>query len=95
MIDMKSKNRKAYKVKKVSKEILRESDGRVHTENIFQWDMRMALMFINYMADNISYLKRYEVDGSTYESIKAELFEVRDRLEMIDERFKEHTNRVA
>lgn len=81
---------KKYKVKKLSKEQLRESEGKVRTEELFLRDTRLAKMFIGYMKNNIKYMKKYEEDTSLYEHIQNELDTVEKTLVWIEECFKKH-----
>ena len=79
-----------YKVKKLSKEQLRESEGKVRTEELFLRDTRLVKMFIGYMKSNIKYMKKYEEDTALYEHIRNELDTVEKTLVWIEECFKKH-----
>ena len=79
-----------YNVKKLSKEQLRESEGKVRTEELFLRDTRLAKMFIGYMKSNIKYMKKYEEDTELYEHIQNELDTVEKTLVWIEECFKKH-----
>lgn len=79
-----------YKVKKLSKDKLRESEGKVKTEEIFLRDMQLAKMFVKYMEGNIKYMKRYEEDTAIYEHIQKELETIYKTFVWIEECFKKH-----
>ena len=81
---------KRYKVKSLSKEKLHKSEGRVRTEDIFIRDIGMAKMFLEYMQDNIKYLKRYEEDTAMYDHIQNELETICKTLLWVEECFKKH-----
>ena len=85
---------KKYTPKKLSKEQLRESNGKIRTEEIFLKDLKLAQMFIMYMKSNIKYLKRYEYDPETYNSIANRLDTMKKELKTISKDFKEHNKEV-
>lgn len=86
---MKMKTRK-YRIKKLSADKLRESEGKVHTEEMFIRDSRLVMMFLKYMVDNIGYLARYETDNGEYDQIRKELVRILKDVETLDESFKKH-----
>ena len=80
---------KRIKVRKLGIDELRETGGKIRTEELFIRDTRLALMFVKYMLKNVNYLKRYEYDKSAYDEISKELGDVRDALKRIDKNFKD------
>lgn len=80
---------KKYKVKKLSPDKLKESGGKVATEDMFTRDMRMAKLFIGYMIRNIKYMKRYESDISRHDKIRNELSSIQLKLSAIDSCFND------
>ena len=81
---------KRYKIKKISADKLHESEGRVHTEDMFLKDSELAMMFMKYMISNIKYLKRYEVDRTAYDNIQKNLISIQEGMKSLVESFKEH-----
>lgn len=83
---------KKYKVKKVGLDVLRESEGKIHTEELFLRDLRLGKMFAKYMLGNINYLKKYEYDSTMYEHISKELEQILKTLDWINDCFNKHQN---
>ena len=81
---------KKYKTKKVGIDVLRESAGKIATEDLFRRDMRLAKMFNNYLIKNIRYLKKYEHDPSSYVLIEQELERIGQNLKQIEKTFKKY-----
>lgn len=81
---------KKHKLKTLSKDKLRKSEGKIRTEEMFLRDNKMATMFVGYMLKNIKYLKKYEYETITYDSMIFELENVMKCLKRIRKEFKEH-----
>lgn len=81
---------KKHRIRKLSVSELRETEGKIRTEELFVRDMRLALMFVKYLRNNAKYLKRYEEDKSAYDGIIGELDSVKRILKSVDKAFKEH-----
>lgn len=82
--------RKKYKLKSLSKDKLRLSEGKVATEELFLRDNRLAMMFVKYMLRNIKYLKKYEYETITYDGIIFDLENMLKCLRKIEKDFKNH-----
>ena len=82
--------KKRYKLKSLSKDKLRLSEGKVATEELFIRDNRLAILFVKYMLKNIKYLKKYEYEPITYDGMIFDLENMLKCLKKIDKDFKEH-----
>lgn len=81
---------KKYKVKNIGLDVLRTSEGKIATEELFLRDLRLCMMFARYCLDNVTYLEKYESDDTVYEYIRLKFFDLINDLEKIDKCFREH-----
>lgn len=81
---------KKYKVKDIGLDVLRTSEGKIATEELFLRDLRLCMMFARYCLDNVTYLEKYESDDTVYEYIRLKFFDLINDFEKIDKCFREH-----
>lgn len=81
---------KRYKVKDVDVDVLRKSEGKICTEELFLRDLKLCKMFARYMLSNVNYLKKYEYDSTMYDHIGQELEQMLKNLDWIGDCFKKH-----
>lgn len=84
---------KKYNIKKVGADVLRTTQGKIRTEELFNRDARLTILFLKYMIDNITYMKKYETDKETYEEIRQELFDILSAVEITSRKFKDYNNK--
>lgn len=72
---------------------IKNSIGKVATENMFIRDNRLAVLFVKYMLENITHLKKYEDDPNTYEMIRQQLMLALDGLENVDSLFRQYNKK--
>lgn len=81
---------KRYRTKKLSVEQLKDTEGKVATENLFNRDARMARLFVNYMLKNIKYMRKYEHDTRYYDEVADELADMLKTIDRISDGFIKH-----
>lgn len=85
--------RMKHKLKKADIDVLRKSEGKIATENLFMRDSRLGLMFIRYMLSNLKYLRKYEKDTMVYDSLLFDLENVLKTLQDVDKDFNDYVAR--